>query len=228
MKKIFIILFLTLISCENEIKYNGSNKLVIKGSIVNENNLPLADHPITVNVIKHGSPGAIIFPGTPSQDNLIAFANTDSNGNYLVVFPEPYNYDEIIITTNHDYNIYNPFQIQSLNVSNFSNYQFNAPITKLYNKSNLCKLNIELNQQSTNVELQKIEYIGEIIDEYLFINTTPEIDYYNNFPLHQLVKKNQNIILRYTLFDYTTNTSSEIDVNISIDNSNQINYTLIY
>ena len=40
------------------------------------------------------------------------------------------------------------------------------------------------------------------------------------------MKKNQTIVLRYTVFNYNTNATTIQDENIIIDGSNEITYTL--
>ena len=45
---------------------------------------------------------------------------------------------------------------------------------------------------------------------------------------HNVYTGNQTIILRYTVFNYITNSTIIQDENIVINNSNQINYTLNY
>lgn len=215
-----------LSSCTNEIQYLGTEKVVIKGKIISENNLPIPNHKISVNIIKNGS--YQLFGSNDYETNLIAFGNTDSNGNYTFVFPKPSNFDDIEITTNEEDMTYNSQKISQFNMDNFLNFQFDAPTMKIFEKQNLTKLKITLNQQSLNTELRKIEYIGQVAEENIFVNNTPEFQYYQNIQLDKLVKKNQTIIIRYTKTNYTTNTTTITDANVIIDNSNLINYTLNY
>lgn len=226
MKKIVILLVLILSSCTNEIQYLGTEKVVIKGKIISENNLPIPNHKISVNIIKNGS--YQLFGSNDYETNLIAFGNTDSNGNYTFVFPKPSNFDDIEITTNEEDMTYNSQKISQFNMDNFLNFQFDAPTMKIFEKQNLTKLKITLNQQSLNTELRKIEYIGQVAEENIFVNNTPEFQYYQNIQLDKLVKKNQTIIIRYTKTNYTTNTTTITDANVIIDNSNLINHTLNY
>lgn len=215
-----------LSSCTNEIQYLGTEKVVIKGKIISENNLPIPNHKISVNIIKNGS--YQLFGSNDYETNLIAFGNTDSNGNYTFVFPKPSNFDDIEITTNEEDMTYNSQKISQFNMDNFLNFQFDAPTMKIFEKQNLTKLKITLNQQSLNTELRKIEYIGQVAEENIFVNNTPEFQYYQNIQLDKLVKKNQTIIIRYTKTNYTTNTTTITDANVIIDNSNLINHTLNY
>ncbi len=225
MKKILIILVLIVSSCTSEIQYLGTEKVVIKGKLITENNVPIPNHKISVNIIKDAGSG---WFASDYENNLIAFGNTDSNGNYTFVFPKPSNFDDIEITTNEEDMTYNSQKISQFNMDNFLNFQFDAPTMKIFEKQNLTNLKITLNQQSLNTELRKIEYIGQVAEENIFVNNAPEFQYYQNIQLDKLVKKNQTIIIRYTKVNYTTNTTTIIDSNVIIDNSNLINYTLNY
>ena len=225
MKKIVILLVLIVSSCTSEIQYLGTEKVVIKGKLITENNVPIHNYKVTVNIINNGDSGLF---GSNYENNLIAFGNTDSNGNYTFVFPKPSNFDDIEITTNEEDMTYNSQKISQFNMDNFLNFQFDAPTMKIFEKQNLTKLKITLNQQSLNTELRKIEYIGQVAEENIFVNNTPEFQYYQNIQLDKLVKKNQTIIIRYTKTNYTTNTTTITDANVIIDNSNLINYTLNY
>ena len=225
MKKIVILLVFILSSCTSEIQYLGTEKVVIKGKLITENNNPIPNHKISVNIIKY--PGSGWF-ASDYENNLIAFGNTDSNGNYRFVFPKPSNFDDIEISTNEEDIIYNSQKISQFNMDNFTNFQFDAPTMKIFDKQNLTKLKITLNQQSSSTALKKIEYIGQEAEENIRINITPETEYYQNIQLDKMVKKNQTIILRYTKINYTTNTTTITEENVIIDNSNLVNYTLNY
>ncbi len=225
MKKIVILLVLIVSSCTSEIQYLGTEKVVIKGKLITENNLPIPNHKISVNIINNGNSGLF---GSNYENNLIAFGNTDSNGNYTFVFSKPSNFDDIEITTNEEDMTYNSQKVSQFNMDNFLNFQFDAPTMKIFEKQNLTKLKITLNQQSSNTELRKIEYIGQVAEENIFVNNTPEFQYYQDIQLNKLVKKNQTLIVRSTKINYTTNATTITDENVIIDNSNLINYTLNY
>jgi hypothetical protein len=90
----------------------------------------------------------------------------------------------------------------------------------------LATLNINPNNVNPSNELRKIEFIGVLPNEFVYFNPIEnELDFID---FNRLVKKNQTIILRYTVFNYITNTTIIQDENIVINNSNQINYTLNY
>lgn len=225
MKKIIILLLFIVSSCTSEIQYLGSEKVVIKGKLITENNIPIPNYKVTVNIINNGDSGLF---GSNYETNLIAFGNTNSNGNYTFVFPKPSNFDDIEISTNEEDLTYNSQKISQFNLDNFTNFQFDAPTMKIFDKQNLTKLKITLNQQSSGTALKKIEYIGQVAEENIRINNIPETEYYQNIQLDKMVKKNQTIIVRYTKINYATNTTTITDENVIIDNSNLVNYTLNY
>lgn len=224
MKKIAILLFFSLFySCE--IQYDGDTKLVIKGKISDRNNIPLANKSINVYVSRESMSIPFVFY-IPSESNYIGKATTDSNGNYTIVIPKPTNFTEIIVETNDNSNDLNPKQFRNIQLSNFINYQYLVPNTKLYQKSSLTNLNVFLNNINPNIELLNIEYLGNIPNEMEMIN--PFVNTYGNFTLNLNVEKNQTIILKYTIKDHSNNTISVLQQNVTIDNSNSINYTLNY
>jgi hypothetical protein len=224
MKKLLLIILIPLLTgCD--IQYDGNTKLVIKGSIVDENNNPITNKAVNLYV----SRTAFTFPFIlyiPSETNYLGKATTDSNGNYVMVIPQPSNFSEIIVETNDESNQLNGKQFRNINLSNFTNFQFTAPTSKLYLKSNLASLTVNLNNINSTTELLKLEYIGNIPNEIELIN--PLVEDYPNFIQNINVAKNQTVILQYKTINHLTNVTTTNQVNISIDNSNSVNYTLNY
>jgi hypothetical protein len=218
MKKIIILLVLILSSCG--IEYDGETKLVVKGIVVDENNNPLPNKEVTLFVTNDGQ--SFVY----NETNYIGRAITNNQGNYTLVFPEPKNFTEMYVNVNSLDISHNKKQYRNIQMSNFHNYQFNLPTTVLYNKANLATLQIILNQINQNIDLRKIEIIGNVANEIEYFNTNESLNFY--YELEHLVKKNQIITIKYSLYNYTTNSLSTIEENIVIDNSNQINYTLNY
>lgn len=224
MKKIFLLLLVPILfGCE--IQYDGNTKLVVKGSVVDENNNPITNKAVNLYV----SRTAFMFPFLvyiPSETNYIGKTTTDSNGNYVMVFPEPSNFSEIIVETNDEKNLLNNKQFRNINLSNFKNFEFDAPISKLYSKTNLTSLTVNLNNVNPANELLKIDYFGNIPNEIELINPLTENSPYSiqNF----YVEKNQTVISQYKTIDHSTNITSTHQTNIIIDNSNTVNYTINY
>jgi len=222
-KKVLLLLIPLFFGCE--IQYDGNTKLVVKGSVVDVNNNPVTNKDINLYVSRES--GAIPFLFYfPEESNYIGKTTTDSNGNYVMVIPQPQNFTEIIIETNDTNNQLNGKQFRNINLSNFTDYQIALPTTKLYLKSSLSNLTVNLNQTNSSIELQKLEYIGNIPNEIEFINPLENnsLDIIQNLN----VEKNQTIVLKYTVFDHLNQTTSTLQQNIIIDNSDTLNYTLNY
>ena len=163
----------------------------------------------------------------PSETNNIGKTNTNNNGEYTMVIPKPENnFTEIIVVTNATSTDYNKKQFRNIQLNNFDNFELNLPISKLYNQSELSTLNITINQVTQNVELRDITLLGTVINEIEYINMPENFSFYNQ--LESIVKKNQTIILRYTLFNYSTNITSIIEENVVINDENLVSFTLNY
>ena len=224
MKKIVILLVFILSSCG--IEYAGGTKIVIKGKVVDSDNNPIENKEINLFVSRKSFAFPFLFY-VPSEENNIGKAITNSMGEYTIVIPKPSNnFTEIIVETNSNSNNLNRKQFRNIQNSNFINFELILPISVLYKKTDLATLNVNPNNVNPSNELRKIEFIGVLPNEFVYFNPIEnELDFID---FNRLVKKNQTIILRYTVFNYITNTTIIQDVNIVIDNSNQINYTLNY
>ena len=224
MKKIVILLVFVLSSCG--IEYAGGTKIVIKGKVVDSDNNPIENKEINLFVTRESYGFPFLFY-VPSEENNIGKAITNSMGEYTIVIPKPSNnFSEIIVETNSDSNNLNRKQFRNIQNSNFINFELVLPTSVLYKKSDLATLNVNPNNVNPSNELRKIEFIGVLPNEFVYFNPIEnELDFID---FNRLVKKNQTIILRYTVFNYITNTTIIQDENIVINNSNQINYTLNY
>ena len=224
MKKIIILLVFILSSCG--IEYAGGTKIVIKGKVVDSDNNPIENKEINLFVSRESYGFPFLFY-VPSEENNIGKAITNSMGEYSIVIPKPSNnFTEIIVETNSDLNNLNRKQFRNIQNSNFINFELVLPTSVLYKNSDLATLNINPNNVNPSNELRKIEFIGVLPNELVYFNPIEnELDFID---FNRLVKKNQTIILRYTVFNYITNTTIIQDENIVINNSNQINYTLNY
>ena len=224
MKKIIILLVLILSSCG--IEYAGGTKIVIKGKVVDSDNNPIENKEINLFVSRESYGFPFLFY-VPSEENNIGKAITNSMGEYTIVIPKPSNnFSEIIVETNSDLNNLNRKQFRNIQNSNFINFELVLPTSVLYKNSDLATLNVNPNNVNPSNELRKVEFIGVLPNEFVYFNPIENEQDYIDF--NRLVKKNQTIILRYTVFNYITNTSIIQDENIVINNSNQINYTLNY
>lgn len=224
MKKTVILLVLILSSCG--IEYAGGTKIVIKGKVVDSDNNPIENKEINLFVSRESYGFPFLFY-VPSEENNIGKAITNSMGEYTIVIPKPSNnFTEIIVETNSDSNNLNRKQFRNIQNSNFINFELVLPTSILYKNTDLATLNVNPNNVNPSNELRKIEFIGILPNEFVYFNPIENEQDYIDF--NRLVKKNQTIILRYTVFNYITNTTIIQDENIVINNSNQINYTLNY
>lgn len=225
MKKIlFIFLILTTISCE--IEYDGETKLVVKGNVINENNEIISNKEIKLFVSRNSNYIPFIFY-YPSETNYIGKAFTDNFGNFTMVIPKPKNnFDEIIVEINDDSNTLNSNRVVNIQTDNFNNYELNLGAFKLYNKNNLCHLQIIPNQVNPENELLEISFVGEIANELFFYNFPENYSIY--YEMEKNVRKNQTIQLNYKFKNYLSNTIITQQVPILIDNSNLLTYTLNY
>jgi hypothetical protein len=224
MKKILILMLLAFISCE--IEYDGETKLVIKGTVKNQDNQSISNQDVKLFVSRNSSYLPFVFY-YPSESNFIGTTSTDEFGNFTMVIPKPNkNYSEIIVEVNDDSNSLNAKRIVNIVTENFENFELNFGTFKLYSKSDLCQLNIRLNQINPENEILKIEFEGDIANEIIYYNQPEDYNYY--YETNKNIKKNQTIILKYTVKNHLTNTTSIEENLIQIDNSNEINYTLNY
>lgn len=223
MKKIAVLLFFVFYSCT--IEYDGETKIVIKGKILTSQNIPLPNQEVKLLVRRESFMIPFVFY-LPSESNFIGTAKTNSKGEYIMVIPKPTkNYNEIIVQINEEENQFNKMQIRNIKTDNFSNYEVNLGISTIFLKSELVQLQIIPTPLSANRELISITYIGEVSREIVYFNPLEnESIYYQTF---SLVKKNQNLILEYSVKDYLSDTISTSQQTIFINNDNitfQLNY----
>jgi hypothetical protein len=227
MKKLALLLLLCLFSCTKE--YDGQTKIVIKGKIVNSNNNPVTNKEVKFYGPIFNQESVVIFTPEYLATTVVGQAITNSNGEYVIVVPDPANnYSDIIIETNADNNSLNKKQFRNIMRENFKNYELNLPVSVLYQKAELAQLSIMLNKVNTNNELKKIDFIGVLVSEVEDINVKESEVGFNLFDLERIVKKNQTIVLRYTVLDKVANTTSIAEQNIEIGNLDNVKYTLNY
>ena len=214
---------MSLLSCEG-IHYDGERKLVIKGTIVDENNQPISNNEVKLIVSTSGQESFIF--SNASETNYIGRTTSKEDGSYVMVIPEPSNFGQIVVETNSEGNLFNQKQFVNIKLSNFINYELLLPQTKLFKNVDLSLLNITPNQINTNYQLQKLEYIGAVANEVEIMN--PYEESYYPYTTNIQVKKNQTLLLKYTVKDFITNQILVFEQNITIGNDSETNYTLNY
>jgi hypothetical protein len=219
MKKIVVLIVAILTSSCEIIQYEGETKLVIKGIVNNENNQPIVNQDIKLVV---STENTLFF----SESNFIGRTTTKSDGSYTMVIPKPTNFNQIEVEVNTDDNLLNKKIYSNIKLNNFINYKLNLAQTKLYPKTNLSELRITTNPMTPNYQLQKLEYIGEIANEIELLNPYDDADWTYNTNVK--VKKNQIVVLKYTIKVYGTNQIITNEVSIPIGNEGVTNYTLTY
>lgn len=221
MKKILLIFCVLSFLTSCEIQYDGETKLVVTGKLMDENGNSLPEKDIEVTV--EGG-GFLLSPG----DDLISYGKSDQNGNFTLIFPSPRDGNSIYISINNLINQPNEFQVKEItaNKNNFENYKLDLKNITLYNKESITTLSLILNQTSTNKQLKDIQIEGKQPNSVLFLNPLPNnSDYLVNF---YNVIKNQTIVLKYTVVDYS-NAATPIKYSISIPIINDaVTYTITY
>jgi hypothetical protein len=222
---LFTSLLFLFISCG--IEYDGETKLVIKGKILLENNLPLTNHEVKLFVRQEASGIPFIF-FIPSETNFIGRATTNANGEYTMVIPKPKsNNNEIIVEINSN-TTFNKRQVRNIDIDDFSNFEILVATDKLYLRENLSQLFINLNQVNPNFQLISINYIGDYTNEVSFFKPLSDnyINIYND--LAQLVKKNQELVIQYEVKNMNTNAILTFQEVIFINDQDFIEYTINY
>lgn len=220
MKRITLILCIlfSLISCE--IQYDGETKIVVTGKIVGENDIPLSEKDIEVTI----SGGGFI---TPSSD-LISFGKSDQNGNFTLIFPAPKDDYQIFISINDIINQASEFQSKTYitTKNNFENYKLDLNKITLFSQESITTLRLILNQTSTNKQLKDIKIEGKQPNSYVYLDPVQNnSDYLVNF---YGVVKNQTIVLKYTVIDYS-NSANPTNYSILIPiNNDAVTYTITY
>lgn len=213
---VFCILFL-LTSCE--IQYDGETKIVVTGKIIDQNGIPMQKKKIDITIYSDG-----IY--TPSD--LISYGKSDQNGNFILVFPVPKEDYKFSISINNLINQTNEFQSKEITAqkNNFENYKLDLNKITLYKNESITNLKLILNKTSQNKQLKDIQIEGKQPNSYIDLNPIQNnSDYLVNF---YDVIKNQTIVLKYTIIDYS-NSATPTTYSISIPIINDaVTYTITY
>ena len=225
MKKYSFLLILFFASCQ--IEYTGDERLVVKGNLVDENNQPLANCKIEAWVYKEGGTIPFLFY-VPDEKNLISYTTTDKNGNYTMIFPKPSNESSMAVTVVPKENNQEKYFI-NIQKNNFNDYTLNLSSTKIYKKSSISNLIINLNQMDdSSNEIQYIKLIGTFPEHYVYVNPIDVIDEYFRYDYKKSVIKNQSLIVQYEIFNYETGILSKIEETILVGDSDTITHTFNY
>ncbi len=212
----FLSVLFLLISCD--ITYDGETRLVTKARFVDSNNNPIANMPVGIDV------GTSSYGG---GDN-VTDASTNANGEATMVLLKPTNSTYISYIINNYSDTYHLNEIL-FTQNNFVNYVLNLNTIILYKHSELVDLETIFTKTSTtHKELKNIKLEGSISYSVIdLVNGNNINDYYT--PDKYKVLKNQTMVLKYTIIDYSTTPSTITNhtENVVIVNDSVI-YTVIY
>lgn len=207
------LLALFFLSCE--INYDGDERLLVTGTLINKNNQPLSDLNIEFWIHK-GS-------GIGSDSDLINHTSTDNEGQFLMLIPSPNNEDEFELKISDLNTNYQSKYLSRILDINFKHYQYNTGKIILYKQDSITNAYIAFQKTSTNTSLIAVNFKGDA-DFSVYINE-PELNYgdyeptirhnyYKNVPLNSV------LTITYTVRDNSTETLSTHEKTISIENEN--------
>lgn len=219
MKRITLIICIlfSLTSCE--IQYDGETKIAVTGKIIDQNGNPIPNKNVDITIYSDDM-------YTPSD--LISFGQSDQNGNFTLIFPAPKGEYDFSISINNLVNQTSEFQAKEISAkkNNFENYKLDLNDITLYKKESITTLKLILNKTSTNKHLKDIEIEGKQPNNYIDLNPLQNnSDYLNT---NYFLIKNQTIILKYTIIDYSNAATPTLhSISIPIIND-AVTYTITY
>lgn len=221
MKRITLLICILFLVTSCEIQYDGETKIVVTGRLIDQNENPISNKDIQIDVLD--GPG-LILPGS----DLISFGKSDQNGNFTLIFPAPRDGNRISISINDIINQFDEYQSKNIiaNKMNFENYKLDLDKITLYKNESITTLRLILNQTSTNKSVTDIKIEGKQTNSYIDLN--PIQNNTNYFETNYNVIKNQTIVLKYTVIDYSNAATPTINsISIPIVND-AVTYTITY
>lgn len=217
MKKILLISFLTLLtSCG--IQYDGDERFLITGKLINEDNVPIANHKVEV----------MVREGFTNDNDLICYTETNEDGIFEMVFPRPVNADAIDLICGAEHPVYHSKKFINIKNTNFSDFKFNVNSVILFKKEDISKLEIILNQVNPDKVIKQFKLIGNLPKTEVDVNPIQNDDsYYYSYYVEDVIK-NQTIIAEYIVFDSATNQSQTLQQQIVINADNITQFTIDY
>lgn len=210
MKKIVLLLFLSLISCG--IPYDGETIINIKLKVVNSENEPLANEKAYI--------------GTSYSDNSYDFSTykKTSNEEGFIQFDmfKPNNNSNLILENSNEYL---PVHINGLNDDNFEGLEWDLGTLTLLQLNEIIAFTIIPNQISSNKIIYKIDVDAIKYEEQINLNNDNFL--YTEPQLYHQLKKNQSFQLNYQIKNTTTEEIEYFSIPLTI-NSDELNYTLTY
>lgn len=223
--KHFIVPLLGLLLLSCEITYNGSERLVVNGTLLDENNQPIPDQDVEFWVYLGSG-------GLGSDADLINFTSTDNQGNFLMILPSPTNEEGFRLELSDPNNMYQSKKYLRILDTDFSNFKYYAGNIVLYKQDDVANLYVEFNQTSSNSSLIEVAFEGIIADWEIWVNPpeTENEDYepYVPYYYYKNVRKNQTLTISYTVRDNTAGTTSTYESELVIENESSLEHTINY
>lgn len=216
MKKIsFLCFVLLLLSCD--IQYEGKNRLMVSGKVIDKNGNPISNIEVITNV-SNGS-------GWGSRNDDIGIDLTDSQGNFTMLFPKPKGKIEYSIQFYEDNELYQEKKFVNILYEDFSNLSFHLGEVKLYKNEDIINLNLDFSTENYSKEIRDLNLIGETSDDIVWVNL-PDDNY--SYPQYFFqVIKNQTLTIEYNVYDYSNNQTTFHTENIEIGEEDLF-YTITY
>lgn len=212
MKNFYLLLFaLIFIGCE--IEYDGENRLVIEGKVIDKNGNPIRG--ISVETEVYGAEIDV-------KSDIISFTETNSDGNFVMLFPKPKGGTRFRVKLVDDNEEFHYKTYIGIKKENFYNLGYNLGEIQLFESSDLVSLEINF-QSNTNKKVTDLKLIGGVAGEY-YVN--PPNEWYYSYNSVQVVK-NQMITVEYKVRNYDNNHITIHTENITIGEEN-LTYTLNY
>ncbi|RTL10099.1 MAG: hypothetical protein EKK56_10680 [Flavobacteriaceae bacterium] len=210
MKKIVLLLLLTLISCG--IPYDGETIINIKLKIVNSENEPLSNEKAYIGTsYDDGNYDFSTYKKTSNEEGFIQFN----------MF-KPTNSSSLILENSSEYL---PVNINGINDDNFEGLNWDLGTLTLLKLDEITGFTIIPNQISGEKMIFKIDVDAVKYEEQINLYNDDLI--YNEPQLYHQLKKNQNFQLNYQIKNITTEEIEYFSIPLNI-NSDELNYTLTY
>ncbi len=192
MKKIYILCFsLLMLSCD--IQYEGDNRLMIRGKVIDKEGNPISNLEVITNV-SNGN-------GWGSRSEDIGIDITDIQGSFTMFFPKPKG--EIAYSVQfRDYDeLYQDKRFVNIFFEDFSNLEYNLQEVKLYKKEDIVNLQLNFSTENFSKEIRDLNLIGEASNDMVWVNPLDDDNYYTQY-FYQVIK-NQTITIEYNVYDYS-------------------------
>ena len=209
MKKIIILLIVSLsVSCT--LQYDGETRLIVEGNLKDRAGNPLAGKSTFVRL------------SNGSDDDIISNTVSDNNGHFLMIFPAPDSQnDDIGIFLGGD-STYQSKYLTKLHTNDFTNYRYTVDEI-FYKSEDITQLNVIPNRTNSTMHLTSISIVGL----QTFVERNFDEIYSDDQPKSFYVIKDQNLTLHYTIYNESTEVSTDYTENITINNSN-VDYQITY